>query len=330
MRLRPRARCTALALGIAQVALAQRAPTGTIVTSNIDAGTISIVNIASAEALATTTVGASPHKVAIASNGKQAVVAIHGNRTAVGRSLAGIVVTTLPVRTGSDGIGYRPIEMKVAHGRVIDLGHSLASTDPTWSGKPTFERTGSSRMGRISTDEHYGTHFDAPSHGGGQLSVDLVPADRLVRPGICIAMTGKPEDYQISAADVHAWEAKHGLVPEGSIVLFATGWDARWPDQARYMNERDGVKHFPGIAADAAIYLRDRKIVGMGIDTPSVDYGPSQHFETHAITNPAGIFHIESAANLTQLPATGFTVIVAPIKIAGGSGGPTRMFALVP
>ena len=215
-------------------------------------------------------------------------------------------------------------------GRVLDLGHSLASSDPTWSGKPTFERTGSSRMGRIATDEHYGTHFDAPSHGGGQWSVDLVPIERLIRPGVCIRITGKPDDYQITAADVQAWEATNGRVPEGSIVLFATGWDARWPDQARYMNERDGVKHFPGIAADAAMYLRDRKIAGMGIDTPSVDFGPSTTFETHRITNPAGIFHIESAANLTQLPPTGFTVVVAPIKIAGGSGGPTRVFAILP
>ena len=185
-------------------------------------------------------------------------------------------------------------------------------------------------MGRIATDEHYGTHFDAPSHGGGQWSVDLVPIERLIRPGVCIRITGKPDDYQITAADVQAWEATNGRVPEGSIVLFATGWDARWPDQARYMNERDGVKHFPGIAADAAMYLRDRKIAGMGIDKPSVDFGPSSTFETHRITNPAGIFHIESAANLTQLPPTGFTVVVAPIKIAGGSGGPTRVFAILP
>ena len=68
----------------------------------------------------------------------------------------------------------------------------------------------------------------------------------------------------------------------------------------------------------------------MGIDTPSVDYGPSQKFETHGITNPAGIFHIENAANLTQLPARGFTVVVAPLNTVGGSGGPARVYALLP
>jgi kynurenine formamidase len=43
-----------------------------------------------------------------------------------------------------------------------------------------------------------------------------------------------------------------------------------------------------------------------------------------------GVYHIENAARLTTMPATGFTVIVAPIDIAGGSGGPTRIFALLP
>lgn len=64
---------------------------------------------------------------------------------------------------------------------------------------------------------HNGTHVDAPSHFGGRWSVDQIPADRLVRPGVCVAVTSQPDDYQISAADVKAWEAKNGPVPEGAI-----------------------------------------------------------------------------------------------------------------
>jgi kynurenine formamidase len=91
------------------------------------------------------------------------------------------------------------------------------------------------------------------------------------------------------------------------------------------------VKHFPGVHPDAAAYLaKDRKIAGLGIDTPSVDYGPSAKFETHHLTMPLNVFHIENAASLTTLPAKGFTIVVAPIKLAGGSGGPTRVFALLP
>jgi kynurenine formamidase len=241
------------------------------------------------------------------------------------RPAAGIVWWLGLVAAGVPGVaaGQRP-------GRVVDLGHSLAATDPSWTGTPVFERTGTPKNGRIATDEHFGTHLDAPVHFGGTWSVDRIPVDRFVRPGVAISVTGQPDDYQITLADLKAWEARHGAIPEGSIVLFATGWDARWSDPIRYWNEKGGVKHFPGIAVEAARYLTDRKVVGIGIDTPSVDYGPSEKYETHNITNPAGIYHIENATNLTTLPPTGFTVVVAPINIAGGSGGPTRIFALLP
>lgn len=239
-------------------------------------------------------------------------------------------------RLGALGVGLGLVACLAAApaaqgARVIDLGHALGEDTPSWSGKDVYSRSGTPRMGSISTDEHHGTHFDAPSHFGGSWTVDRIPADRLVRPGVTINVTGKPEDYQLTVADVKAFESRHGAVPEGSVVFVATGWDARWPDRKAYMNERRGVKHFPGISPDAARYLAaDRKVAGIGIDTPSVDYGPSEKFETHNVTMPLNVYHIENATNLTRLPPTGFTVIVAPIKIAGGSGGPTRVLALVP
>lgn len=219
--------------------------------------------------------------------------------------------------------------------KIIDLGHSLAVTDPSWTGDRVFQRKPEQGQGYVggafSSDEHFGTHLDAPAHFGGAWTVDRIPVERLVRPGICINVAGKPEDYQLTVADVKAFEEKHGVIPEGSIVMIATGWDSRWPDQKRYMNERGGVKHFPGVHPDAAAYLaKDRRIAGLGIDTPSVDYGPSAKFETHNLTMPLNVFHIENATRLTSLPATGFTLVVAPIKLAGGSGGPTRVFALIP
>jgi kynurenine formamidase len=214
--------------------------------------------------------------------------------------------------------------------RVIDLGHPLRATDPSWDGKAAFSRQGTPQNGRFETQEHFGTHLDAPAHFGGTWTTDQIPTERLVRPGVCINVTGKPEDYQITVADVKAWESRNGAIPAGAVVLFATGWDARWPDRKAYMNERGGVKHFPGLSAEVGRYLVERQVAGIGIDTASVDYGRSQKYETHNITNPANIYHIENARNLTKLPATGFTVVVAPINVAGGSGGPTRVFALLP
>jgi kynurenine formamidase len=133
----------------------------------------------------------------------------------------------------------------------------------------------------------------------------------------------------VTVADIKAFEAKSGPVPEGSIALIATGWDRFWPDRARYMNERGGVKHFPGLSPEAVAYLaRDRRVAAIGIDTGSIDYGPSTTFEAHKVSMALNVYHIENAAHLTSLPPTGFTVIVAPINIAGGSGGPARVFAV--
>jgi kynurenine formamidase len=225
--------------------------------------------------------------------------------------------------------------------QVIDLGHPLTATDPSWDGTPAFERSTVATFdkdgyaaGKIVVEEHFGTHLDAPAHfAKGGLTVDRIPPDRLYRPGICINVAdraAKDPDYRVSREDITTFEAKHGAVPEGSVVLIATGWDRFWPDRTRYMNERDGVKHFPGLSVEAVTYLAAQKhVAGIGIDTASIDYGPSTAFEAHKVSMPLGVYHIENAARLTSLPPTGFTVIVAPIDIAGGSGGPTRLFALL-
>ena len=102
--------------------------------------------------------------------------------------------------------------------KVVDLGHSLAVTDPSWTGDRVFQRKPEQGQGYVggtfSSDEHFGTHLDAPAHFGGAWTVDRIPVERLVRPGICINITGKPEDYQLTVADVKAFEAKNGAIPE--------------------------------------------------------------------------------------------------------------------
>jgi kynurenine formamidase len=238
------------------------------------------------------------------------------------------------------GCSARPTAPAVP--RVIDLGHALDEGDPSWEGKAVYSRGPVATMekdgyfaDRFVTDSHFGTHVDAPAHfGPGGQTVELIAANRLVRPGVCIDITGLAtgnEDYQLTPADIESFERANGAIAEGTIVLIATGWDRRWREAGRYMNERDGVKHFPGVSAEAAALLaRDRKVAAIGIDTPSVDYGPSTDFAAHHVTAPLGVYQIENAARLTELPRKGFLVVVAPVKLTGGSGAPARVFALLP
>jgi kynurenine formamidase len=183
--------------------------------------------------------------------------------------------------------------------------------------------------------EHYGTHLDAPAHfPPGKLTVDQIPVKQLFGPAVVIDVRGegeKDEDYLLPAAGVKDWEKRHGKIPDGAIVLLRTGWAARWPDVKRYRNQdAAGTMHFPGFSAEAAKVLIERKVSGLGCDTLSIDYGASRDFAVHHLALGARLYHLENLADLSELPETGAFLIVAPIKLEGGSGGPVRVFALLP
>jgi kynurenine formamidase len=222
--------------------------------------------------------------------------------------------------------------------KITDLGHPLAETDPTWTGTPVFKYTATRHdgifAGAFQTDEHFGTHVDAPAHFvPGGWTVDQIPVLRFVRPAVRVdvrSQCAKSEDYRVTREDIISFERHNGAILPGTIVLIETGWDARWSDPVRYRNEHDGAMHFPGLSVEAANVLVERDVAAIGIDTPSVDYGMSTAFEVHHVTLPHNIYHIENVANLLAVPITGFTVVVAPINIKGGSGGPARLFAVVP
>jgi kynurenine formamidase len=227
--------------------------------------------------------------------------------------------------------------------RVVDMTYTLNGHLPSWPGDDkTFETQVVATYAKDGyfarsfwTLEHYSTHMDAPLHfAPGKASIAEIPATHFFGPAEVIDVreeAAKNPDYRLSAERVEKWEAAHGRIPAGAIVLLRTGWASRWPDQKLYRNQdAQGVMHFPGFGADAAKLLVARGAVGLGIDTLSIDYGPSKNFEVHHVDLPAGLYNLENLANLDQLPATGAFLIAAPIKMEGGSGGPCRVFAILP
>ena len=49
----------------------------------------------------------------------------------------------------------------------------------------------------------------------------------------------------------------------------------------------------------------------------------------HQITSAANVVGLENLKNLDKLPPTGAWVLALPMKLAGGSGAPVRVVALV-
>lgn len=229
------------------------------------------------------------------------------------------------------------------HTRVIDMTYLLNDHSPAWPGdehpfvatvNATPEKQGYFTR-KISMLEHYGTHMDAPAHfPGGKQTLDQIAIQRFFGPGVVLDIhekAAKDPDYQLTVKDIQEWESRHGQIPPHAIVMLYTGWGSRWPDQTRYRNmDAKNVMHFPGYSLPAAKFLIARHVSGLCIDTLSIDYGPSANFEVHRTTLPAGLFHVENIANLGELPATGAFIIAAPIKLQGGSGGPVRVFAILP
>jgi kynurenine formamidase len=232
--------------------------------------------------------------------------------------------------------------------KLVDLTHSFDDNTVNWPTAEPFrwqkDGWGTAPGGywyasaSFSASEHLGTHIDSPIHfGQGQATTDAVPLSQLVGPAAVIDISqqcAKNSDYQLRPADFAGWEKRHGRIPPGTIVLVRTGWAKFWPDRMRYMGtDKPGdVRnlHFPGIAPEAAALLVERKVDGVGIDTASLDHGPSKDFRTHQILNGAGIYGLENVTNLERLPPTGATVIALPMKIRNGTGGPVRIVAILP
>jgi kynurenine formamidase len=233
--------------------------------------------------------------------------------------------------------------------KLVDLTHSFDEKTIHWPTAKPFQwqkdSWGETPAGywyasaSFAASEHLGTHMDSPLHFGGKdrAGTDTIPIRQLVGPAAVIDIAkacAANRDYLLSASDLSAWEKKHGRIPAGAIVVVRTGWSSFWPDRARYMGSAvDGDVqnlHFPGIAPEAARLLVERKVDGVGLDTASLDHGPSKDFRTHVILNGAGIYGLENMANLDRLPETGATLIALPMKIRSGTGGPVRIIAILP
>jgi kynurenine formamidase len=234
---------------------------------------------------------------------------------------------------------------------LVDLSHPFDADTVYWPTEEGFvlERGFAGRTpqgywyeaNRFRAAEHGGTHLDAPAHfAEGHSAVDAIALERLVGPGAVVDVAtacAADRDHAISIDDLLASERAHGRIPDGSIVLFHTGFGRLWPDRAAYLGtaergaEATAKLHFPGLSTEAARWLvAERRVRAVGLDTASIDPGVSKSFETHQALFESEVPAFENLANLDRLPARGFEVVALPMKIRGGSGAPLRAIAIVP
>ena len=224
---------------------------------------------------------------------------------------------------------------------IHDLTHTLSPQTPVYPALDPIRivrRFSIAGEGFYANDltfnEHTGTHLDAPAHfAAGQLSTDQMDSWQFFAPLAVISIGDRATqdpDTGVTVDDLRTWERQHGRLPAGAFVAMNSGWDRRVGDSQAFLNaDAHGGMHFPGFAADAAQFLtEERDIVGVGVDTLSLDVGTSDGFPAHLTFLPANKYGLALMANLGSVPPEGATLIVGAPKHQGGSGGPARVFAV--
>lgn len=252
--------------------------------------------------------------------------------------------------SSAEGEGAVSLAERLAGMDLVDLTHPLNDETLVWptSIPFTFETTaeGWTEDGyyyasrNFAGPEHGATHLDAPVHfAEGRWSTDEIPLERLIGPAAVVDVSAQADedpDYQVSVDDLVTWEGQHGPIPDGAIVMLFTDRSRHWPDAEAYMGTalqgEAGVAElsFPGLHPDAARWLVEERDISMvGLDTPSIDHGPSTTFAAHQVLFDADIPALENVANLERLPAVGATIIALPMLLEGGTGGPVRILGIV-
>ena len=235
---------------------------------------------------------------------------------------------------------------------VIDLTAPLVETTPILVLPEPFANTSRFRLEELSryddrgpgwywndihTGEHTGTHLDAPVHwitGRDKGDIAQIAPRRLIAPAAVLDKAGADPDYLLQIDDVKDWEAEHGPLPDGGWLLYRTGWDTRAGDQDNFLNADETGPHTPGVSVACARWLAEEtSLVGLGVETVGTDAGTAHSFDPpfpcHSFLLGAGKYGLTQLRNLQLLPPTGTLLVTAPLPIVGGSGGPTRVLALV-
>jgi len=231
----------------------------------------------------------------------------------------------------------------IAYRKIIDLSHGIHPQIPRWPGDPEVKfsahanlETDGFYVRQVTIGEHSATHINAPNTFDPQgASIDTYSADSLVVSAVVIDIRDRAAtnpDYALTIADIHTWEAQYQPIPERSIVLLFTGWQAKWHDPIAFLNQdAAGVLHFPGFSAAATTFLLEqRAIAGVGSDAHGVDPGTDQEFTTNQRVLKHGGLVLENLTHLDQLPAQGATLAIGILRLQSGSGSPVSVLAFVP
>jgi len=232
---------------------------------------------------------------------------------------------------------------------VTDLSHPISPSDPTFGGHQrvvmwdhlTHEETiqfgltkapYSYRVVGFTMCDHAGTHVDAINHivtEPGARSIDLLPLEWFMAPGVWLDFSHKEPNAYITAEDIRQALEKDGItIQPQSVALIHTGWYKKWGSRFEY------IKNYPGLDRSGTEYLNDLGAISIGADAPSID----SHAEVsrikvqpaHIVCREREILNMENMANIDRIPSHEFWFVGLPLKLHDATGSPIRAVAITP
>jgi kynurenine formamidase len=271
----------------------------------------------------------------------------------VGAATAAMLVTACasPQEKQDDRSLWELYESEFKTAKYVDLTHAFEPIMPVWPGfghakfKPavagadlgdyakegdefTYEKHGFIATAYELTTDQYGTQLDPPAHWDNLgATISDLPATYALRPLVVVDIHEKVAQdpgYHATIDDVKAWEAEHGTVPEGSVVMFRSDWHKRWSEVENFAK-----KPFPGVKLDTLQFLHnERKILFHGHEPLDTDTTPTLEGEAWLMHNHFA--QAEGVANLDQVPEAGALIAIGFAKPKGGVGGYARYIAICP
>lgn len=265
----------------------------------------------------------------------------------------GLVVAALAVRPVRGAGGASSQVTPPGFSRVVFLSHiNDPAATPGFPGDPKFRLSTAFTVPKdgfylqyVQEGEHTGTHWGAPCHFhvGAPCADQLVPSD-MILPAVVIDIRAKVNrnvDYQVSIADLKAWEATYGPMPADAAVIAWTGCAAYWsngtsPHRPTYYNcgsGRPGL-HQPGFSLGAVKWLVSQGVLGdrgaLGTDTFGPDPGTDARFRESSLVFHRHRIDLENLAHVGLLPPQGAWIVVGGPRNRNGSGSPATIFGLIP
>ena len=160
--------------------------------------------------------------------------------------------------------------------------------------------------------------MDAPFH---QLehgkTLDQFPPEKYYGSAFSIDCTKLSEEK----ITVDFLESYKDVIDSVDFILLNTGWYKKW-------QTNDYFKGFPTLTEEAAKWLTQFDLKGIGLDVISIDPVESVPLLNHRIVLEKEIIIIENMTNFDALGNEVFKLSCFPLKIENADGSPTRAIGI--